>query len=69
MWDEVLNTDLNEEDIKSAASLFLEKKLKGSLDEADLNRAANSLVRRGFSYEQARQAINNYIEESTDNSK
>ena len=69
MWDEVLNTELDKVDIESAALVFLEKKLKGSLDEVDLNRAANGLVRRGFSYEQARQAIKGYIEESHDYSK
>ena len=67
MWDDVLESELNDSDIESAANVFLEKKLKGSLEENDLNRASNALVRRGFSYDNARHAISRYIEKNKAN--
>ena len=62
MWDEVLEGELDNTNIEIAAALFLEKKLKNSIDDVDLNRASNALVRRGFNYEQARRAISQYLE-------
>ena len=59
LWDAALSYIEGEED---AASGFLEKKLKGSCDKDDLRRAADTLHRRGFSYEDARIAIDKYIE-------
>ena len=61
MWDDALSV-LGEADAPDAAARFLEKKLKGSGDKDDLRRAADALCRRGFSYEQARTAVANYVE-------
>ena len=43
---------------------LIDKKLKGSRDRDDLRRAIDMLCRRGFSYEEAREAIKRYLEES-----
>ena len=67
MWDDVMESELDATDAEKAVNIFLEKKLKGSIEEIDLNRASNALVRRGFSYEQARQAINRFLEENEAN--
>ena len=57
-WDAALEEINGMEDISYA---LLEKKLRGSRDKAELHRASEFLVRRGYSYEQARAAINKYI--------
>jgi len=62
MWDDILESKLEDSDVQIAANVFLEKKLRGCLEEADLNRASNALIRRGFSYDQARSAIGYYLE-------
>jgi len=67
MWDDVVKGELDDSDIEIAAIAFLEKKIKGNIEEVDLNHVSNALVRRGFSYEQARQAISRYIEEIKEN--
>jgi regulatory protein len=41
---------------------FLEKKLKGSVAPEDLQKATQTLVRRGFSYDEAHSAVNKYRE-------
>jgi regulatory protein len=60
MWEDALSEI---DDISDAAHEFLEKKLQGSRDKADLRRATDALCRRGFSYEDARVALGRYIEE------
>jgi len=62
MWDDAL-TELDTEDMGDAALEFLKKKLRGSDDKDDLRRATDALVRRGFSYNDAKSAINKYLEE------
>jgi len=61
MWDDAL-TSLEDKDTDEAVQRFLEKKLKGSCDKDDLRRATDALCRRGFSYEEARTAVNRYLE-------
>jgi len=61
LWDEKLAM-LDEEDMTDMALEFLNKKLRGSEDKDDLRRASASLVRRGFSYDEARAAINRYLD-------
>jgi regulatory protein len=61
MWDEALE-DLNIADIEAAVDDYLNKKLKGSMDNGDLRRASDSMVRRGYSYEQAKSAISRYTD-------
>ena len=61
LWDEKL-TELDGETQSDAAIVFLRKKLRGSEDESDLRRAANALVRRGFSYNEANTALQRYLE-------
>ena len=61
LWDGKLD-EINEDDMDDAALSFLKKKLKGSDDKDDLRRASDALVRRGFSYDDARAAVNRYLE-------
>ena len=61
LWDEKL-AELDGEESKDAALEFLKKKLKGSDDKGDLRRASDALVRRGFSFDDARAAVNKYLE-------
>ena len=61
LWDDKL-TELDSEELGDAALEFLNKKLRGSDDKDDLRRASDALVRRGFSYNDARAAIKNYLE-------
>ena len=58
MWDDAL---CSLDDTGEAAYDFLVKKLRGSRDKADLRRATDALCRRGFSYEEARTAVNRYV--------
>ena len=61
IWDEKLS-ELDEEETGDAALEFLNKKLRGSEEKDDLRRASDALVRRGFSYDEARAAINRYLD-------
>ena len=54
--------EINDDVIDDAALEFLKKKLKGSDDKDDLRRAKEALVRRGFSFDDARVAVNRYLE-------
>ena len=54
--------EINDEEIGDAALEFLKKKLKGSEDKDDLRRATEALARRGFSFDDARAAMNRYLE-------
>jgi len=62
LWDDKF-AGLDSDDIGDAALEFLKKKLRGSDDRDDLRRASDALVRRGFSYDDARAAINRYKDE------
>jgi len=53
---------LDNESVSEAALVFLRKKLRGGSDENDIRRARDALVRRGFSYEDTKIAINLYLE-------
>jgi len=61
LWDEKL-TELDEAEMDDSALEFLKKKLRGSNDKDDLRRASAALVRRGYSYDDAKSAVNRYIE-------
>ena len=61
MWDEKL-AELDGDEMDDTALEFLKKKLRGSDDKDDLRRASAALVRRGYSYDDAKSAINRYIE-------
>ena len=61
LWDDKL-ASLDEEDMTDSALEFLRKKLRGSEDKDDLRRASDALVRRGYSYDEARTAVNKYLE-------
>jgi len=61
LWDDKL-AELDEEEMDDAALEFLKKKLKGSDDKDDLRRASDALVRRGFSFEDAKAAVTRYLE-------
>jgi len=61
LWDDALS-GVDSADMGDFALEFLIKKLRGSDDKDDLRRASNALVRRGFSFDDAKAAINRYIE-------
>jgi len=65
LWDEKL-AELDDSETEDAALRFLEKKLRGSDDKDDLRRASGALVRRGFSFDETRAAINRYLEGQPD---
>lgn len=68
LWDEKLSENCSEAGNDEAgeqgdpATLFLTKKLRGSTDKDDLRRAREALVRRGFSYDEASDAVKRYLE-------
>jgi regulatory protein len=62
LWDNRLAA-IDGTDMLDTALGFLQKKLRGSVDEGDLQRASDGLVRRGFSYDDARAAVNRYLTE------
>jgi len=68
LWDEHLGK-LDGECFEPAIDSFLEKKLKGSKQQADLRRAADALKRRGHAYEQIREAIDRYLENNEEESE
>jgi len=61
MWDDAL-AELNDTDVDDAAYRFFESKLKGSVEQTDIKRATNALLRRGFSYEEAGIAKKRFLE-------
>jgi len=61
LWDSTLSS-LDDESTSEAALIFLRKKLRGSTDENDVRKARDALVRRGFSFDDAKAAINQYLE-------
>jgi len=62
LWEDAL-AGLEADAFDEAAHQFLEKKLRGSSDKDDLRRAMDALCRRGFGYEEARSAVNRYMED------
>jgi len=65
MWEDVL-AELDADGVSDAALEFVGKKLRGSDDKDDLRRVTDALVRRGFSYSDARSVVNAYLEDSRD---
>ena len=65
LWDEKLVV-LDESETSDATLEFLRKKLGESKDKNDLRRATDSLVRRGFTYDEARAAVNKYLSKHDD---
>jgi len=65
LWDEKLS-ELDSDEMGDSALEFLKKKLRGSDDKDDLRRASDALVRRGFSYDNARAAVSRYLEWSSE---
>jgi len=63
MWEDAI---AGVTDFEDSAIRFLEKKLGGSSDKNELRRAEGALLRRGFSYEEARAAVRRYLEELGD---
>ena len=61
LWDEKLE-EIDEDEMDDAALEFLKKRLKGSDDKDDLRRASDALIRRGFSFDDARAAVNKYLQ-------
>ena len=62
MWDDALGEPDNA-DVNDAAYEFFKNKLKGSTESGDMKRASDALIRRGFSYEEARLAKRRFLEE------
>jgi len=60
-WDEKL-AELDDSELNDTALGFLQKKLRGSIDKNDIRRASDALVRRGYSYNDAKTAVNRYLE-------
>jgi len=65
-WDEKL-AELDSSEMKDTALDFLQKKLRGSTDKDDIRRAQDALVRRGYSYDDAKTAVNGYLECTQEN--
>ena len=61
LWEEALSII---GDMEDTAYEFLVKKLRGSRDKDELRRAADTLHRRGFSYDEARAAVRRYMGEA-----
>ncbi|MCL2200954.1 MAG: recombination regulator RecX [Oscillospiraceae bacterium] len=61
LWDDAI-CSIEQEESESSALAYLEKKLRGSTDKDDLRKATGALCRRGYSYEQARRAVSEYLE-------
>ena len=57
LWEDAL---AQLEDDTSAIDAFLERRLKGSQDPRDLKKASDALARRGFSWDEIRDALRRY---------
>lgn len=64
-WEEALD-DLP--DMAPVIDSFLEKKLRGTVDEKELKRAADALMRRGHSWSDVSRALGRYKEHLEDDS-
>ena len=58
MWDEILS---GLDSFEEAAYDFVVAKLGDSRDRKDIKRVTDALCRRGFSYDEARSAVNRYL--------
>ena len=65
LWDEKLSR-IDESEMSDVALELLNKKLRGSREKDDLRRALDMLVRRGFSYDDAKTAVNKYLVSAED---
>jgi len=63
MWDDAL---AGLDNMHDAAYDFIEKKLGGSREKADIRRAADALCARGFSYDEARDAVSRFLDRTDD---
>jgi len=61
LWDDAVACTEAEES-EEATHRFLERKLGDGSDKEDLKKTMSALCRRGFSYEEARAAVNKYLE-------
>ena len=61
LWDDAIE-GIDSSDAEDAAAEFIEKRLRGSTDKNDIRRTTDALCRRGFNYEDARTAVNRYLE-------
>ena len=59
LWEEALK---NQEDSDDVINSFIERKLKGSDDKRDIQKVVEALCRRGYSFDQARQSVREYLE-------
>lgn len=74
--DELYRRGIERETLEEAMSLierdeeavyaFIEKKLMGSYEKKELRKVTDSLYRRGFSYDDARSAVNSYLERAAE---
>ncbi|MGI6029370.1 MAG: regulatory protein RecX [Candidatus Heteroscillospira sp.] len=61
LWDEALEQMPGQEDAMDA---FLRRRLKDNAGEKEIRRATDALLRRGFSWEEIRSALNRYRSDS-----
>ena len=61
LWEDKLG-ELDDTEMEDAAIAFLRKKLGGGSDKDDLRRVTDALVRRGYGYDDAKAAVNRYLE-------
>ena len=61
LWDTALET--LDDDMEERACELLTRKLDGSTDKNEIRKAMSMLHRRGFSYDEARTAMNKYVEQ------
>ena len=61
LWDDSL-AGIDDNEVLDAADVFLQKKLRDDFDQSDIKRASDALLRRGFTFEQAKSAINKYLQ-------
>ena len=59
LWDDALSQI---DCLEDAAYELLEKRMKGSVDKADLRKSTGFLLRRGYSHEETRLAAKKYME-------
>ena len=60
LWDEALASMPAQDD---TVDRFLRSRLKGNFDQKDVKRVSDALVRRGFSWDEIKSALNRYRSE------
>ena len=60
LLDEALKS-IDDTQMLEAADIFLQKKLKSGFDQKDVKRASDALLRRGFTYEETKTAIDKIL--------